>query len=224
VLVVIGYAATAFADRGNLEKINDAIRAMRFSEVRWLFWGVTLLILFNSVMDFRYNWQLYFPDQKQKISSFSFSHSATKRIFLAAPFTQLLQRESDSQNIGNYRAVLESIIELFDANNIEVFNAHKREAWGENLQPPAKALGYDLDEIARSDLLVMIIGSPPSPGVQLELGYAIALNKPIVLLSKKDDFVPYLVRGLAEAVTVKEIKYRREDEIADLLKTEFRLH
>jgi nucleoside 2-deoxyribosyltransferase len=222
--IVAGYGATAaFEDRESLESVNRAITLMKFEDVRWLFWGITLLIIFNSLIDFWYNWSLYFPGTGRKISGFPLPGEAVKRLFLAAPFTQLLQSTGPTAALGNYRHILEGVIELFDANNIEVFSAHKREEWGEKLEQPAKALNYDLDEISRSDLVVAIIGAPPSPGVQLEIGYAIALKKPIVLLLKKNEFVPYLTRGLGALIPTKEIWYDHDSQIAQILKIELSL-
>jgi nucleoside 2-deoxyribosyltransferase len=222
-LVLFGYAATAFIAPDSLQSTNTSLRQMKFDEVGWVFWGITILILFNSVLDFWLNWQLYFPRIGREVSGFSFSGETVKRLFLAAPFTQLLQTSGQTATMGNYRRVLEGLIDLFDANNIEVFNAHKREEWGAKLEQPAKALSYDLDEISRSDLIVAIIGAPPSPGVQLEIGYAIALKKPIILLIKNNEFVPYLARGLGIITPIKEIGYDNDDDILQLLKKELRL-
>jgi len=223
VLVLGGYVVTAAVAPDNLQSTNTSLRQMKFDEVWWVFWGVTSIILFNSIVDFRYSWQLYFPRIGRDVSGFSFSGENVKRLFLAAPFTQLLQTTGQTTTVGNYRRVLEGLIDLFDVNNIETFNAHKREEWGAKLEQPAKALSYDLDEISRSDLIIAIIGAPPSPGVQLEIGYAIALKKPIILLVKNNEFVPYLARGLGIMTPIKEIGYDNDDEIVQLLKKELRL-
>ena len=82
------------------------------------------------MLDFYLNWQLYFPQMGSEVAGFSFSGDTVKRLFLAAPFTQLLQKSGQTATVGNYRGVLEGLIDLFDANSIEVFNAHKREEWG----------------------------------------------------------------------------------------------
>jgi nucleoside 2-deoxyribosyltransferase len=219
--VLVCYAVTAIIDSGHVDNITGAIRSMKLSEVRLLYWAIVGAILLNCFIDFISSRELYFPSLPSGASSASTAFQTAKRVFLAAPFTQVLA--PDGSGIGDFQTTLESLIELFDRNHIEVFNAHQREGWGKALQPPAKALGYDLDEIARSDVLVMIVGTPPSPGVQLELGYAIALKKPVLLLLKKNEFVPYLLRGLNEVVTAEQIVYQQESEIVDKLRVRLNL-
>lgn len=138
------------------------------------------------------------------------------KVFLAAPFTQLLR--DDVPGIGHYRSLLSQIIGLLEEAQIDVHSSHKREQWGAALDKPEIALRTDLDEIFRSDLLVAILGSPPSPGVQLEIGFAIALNKMILVLSKKGAFIPYLNRGFSIFPNVTLLEYSDDLDLIALVK------
>lgn len=75
-------------------------------------------------------------------------------------------------------------------------NAHRREGWGARFMEPEECTRIDYDEIASSDLIVAMPGSPASPGTHIELGWASALGKPLILLLEPDAEYAFLVRGL----------------------------
>jgi nucleoside 2-deoxyribosyltransferase len=51
----------------------------------------------------------------------------------------------------------------------------------------------------QADVVVALIVDPPSPGVQLELGVALALGKPIIQINDAaSDRIPYLNRAFSE--------------------------
>ena len=56
----------------------------------------------------------------------------------------------------------------------------------------------DLKGIAEAGVVVAMLGVPPSPGVQLEIGYALAKRKKLVIVTEADDPMPYLIRGVVE--------------------------
>jgi len=118
------------------------------------------------------------------------------RVFLAAPLTQTLgaERRVDPQ----FRADLSRLHEFLESLGNDVFSAHVRERWGEALDTPSGALAIDLAQLKACDAVVAIVGTPPSPGVQLELGYAVALNKPMLIIASDSAETPYLVRGLPD--------------------------
>jgi len=117
------------------------------------------------------------------------------RIFVAAPFTGSIQKET-RRLPDDYRQWLAKIIRELRASGHEVLCAHEREQWGEKLDSPETAIHLDWEAIRKSDVLLAYLGNPPSPGVQMELGYASALQKTIIVASEKHSDVPYLVRGL----------------------------
>jgi hypothetical protein len=212
-------AASAIAQSNEtLKLIRESLVGGRFQDNDWVFYGMVAFLFTNAIFDIYFNRKLYFPPEADDVT---FDAGTKYRIFLAAPFTQNLRPKGQGGLPEDYRRGLSKIIELFEAKNCSVSNAHKREVWGERLDDPASALRYDLEGVALCDVLVAIIGLPPSPGVQLEIGYAIALHKPIVVIHQRDQFIPYLIRGLGSSVPATILTYERESEISGLLKNRF---
>lgn len=116
------------------------------------------------------------------------------KVFLAAPFTQLLDRRGTFDS--DYRSRLSDIHQFLESLGHEVISAHTREHWGNALESPAEALAIDLAGIDACDVLVAFIGTPPSPGVQLEIGYALARRAPVLAIVDRNDSRPYLLDGL----------------------------
>ena len=134
------------------------------------------------------------------------------RIFLAAPFTSKI--DPVTQRIEQcYRLWLESIIsELMKSGHI-VVNAHVREEWGARLEPPEKAVCNDFSSVRDCDLVVAYLGNPPSDGVQMELGFAAAFERPIILIHEAESSVPYLVNGLGARTRFSKLSFRDEDQL-----------
>lgn len=51
-------------------------------------------------------------------------------------------------------------------------------------------------QIAASDVIVAVPGPPPSPGTHIELGWASALGKPVVLLLERGEEHALMLYGL----------------------------
>lgn len=168
-------------------------------------WLVPAIAVFtNTAVDFILSWKFYF-----------FTSSAIRRmnprIFLAAPFTQTIDRGTGRVEVA-FRSGLEDIIKDLEAANFEVFSAHFREEWGAKLEDPATALVRDLRELQESDVVVGFLGNPPSPGVQMEFGAAITMGKPIVYLIKNGDSAPYLTDGIPLATKAIRISFDTYEE------------
>ena len=132
-------------------------------------------------------------------------------IFLAAPFTAKIQKNINSIP-HDYRDWLKNIIETLRCEGHDVICAHERENWGKEIDPPKVALQQDCDAISESDVLVAYIGDPPSPGVQMEIGYALALGKTIILLHKYDEYLPYLNSGLKMTSRTVYLRFKKPQE------------
>lgn len=159
----------------------------------FLYLAIAFLIT-NGLFDFAWNRHFYFSDR---------AHD--KGIFLSAPFTQLL---TDRGLPPQMRQRLGALIDHLEAQGWSVGNAHKREGWGHNLDSPYSALTADLEGIDAAGIMVAILGSPPSPGVQLEIGFAIARHKKLILIADQAERMPYLIRGLVEQDSVLLIQER----------------
>jgi hypothetical protein len=154
--------------------------------------GVSALALINVTIDVGQEFQFYFPNPNPGIH----------RVFVAAPFTDVLG-EQTLIPVGEFRrelaafvAALRTVRDEKDKRRYYVFLSHEREKWGEGLYKPEQALAEDLEELDQTDVVVALLTDTPSPGVQLEIGYALARNIPVIQIRHGFDgnnvVVPYL--------------------------------
>jgi nucleoside 2-deoxyribosyltransferase len=147
--------------------------------------------------------------------------ASTKRatpesVFVGGPFFALvdpqtgLMAEKDQDKINR-------IIEYFEVAGAKVYNAHRREAWGAKFLTAPECTKLDFTEISQSDVFVAYPGVPVSPGTHVEVGWASALGKPMVLLLEKDAKHTFLVTGLETIANVEFIWFDRVEEILEQL-------
>ncbi|MFI1256098.1 nucleoside 2-deoxyribosyltransferase [Streptomyces netropsis] len=127
-----------------------------------------------------------------------------RSIFLAGPFLQLLDPATGEMPEGA-RAPFDLLIKHFEAQGISVHNAHRREAWGAELMRPEVCTRIDQEEIRKADVFVALPGFPASPGTHIEVGWASAFDKPIVLLLERGREYTFLVQGLHTVATVEYV-------------------
>ena len=139
-----------------------------------------------------------------------------KKVFFAAPFYQWLMHDSRLM-APRQRAFVEDVIALIENHDCQVFNAHRREAYGADWMSPTECSHLDLIQIKESENMVAVPGSPPSGGVQVELGWASALGKPILLLLEHHETYSSLVEGLPAVAPVRVVRYRDTDHCLELL-------
>lgn len=138
------------------------------------------------------------------------------RLFLSAPFTQLL-REDRKSDLAAFSASWNSIVERLQAAGHVVYSAHRREAWGAKLDTPEDALMTDLKWLREADLLLAYVGEPPSPGVQLELGYALAIGLRCIIFVEHGRPEPYLLRGIPAVADAEIVEIHDVDEMGAML-------
>lgn len=168
------------------------------------------LLLSNGLVDFWWSRTFYFARPSQG-----------KSVFLSAPFSSVLDEHK-----GNFppevRERIETIIDRLEAREWIVFNSHRRERWGADLDTPYAALRNDLEAIASAERLVAVVGTPPSPGVQLEIGFALACGKPVVIVNDNANShdLPYLIRGVIEHESSSLLhaeRYSDPHELAEII-------
>lgn len=138
------------------------------------------------------------------------------KIFFAAPFTKIINNENGLVD-PQFKVWINKIVQEFRSSGHNVFLAHEREEWGAKLDSPEKALKLDWEEIEKSDVVLAYIGNPPSPGVQMELGYASALRKPIVVFSVNNEEIPYLTKGLSAVTNATFKKIKKPEDATEIL-------
>ncbi|MEU1377430.1 nucleoside 2-deoxyribosyltransferase [Streptomyces triculaminicus] len=127
-----------------------------------------------------------------------------RSVFLAGPFLQLLD-PATGEMPESARSPFDTLIKHFEAQGLSVHNAHRREAWGADLMRPEVCTRIDQEEIRKADAFVALPGSPASPGTHIEIGWASAFGKPIVLLLERGRDYTFLVQGLHTVATVEYV-------------------
>ena len=133
------------------------------------------------------------------------------KIFLAAPFKACVDPLSGDLVEPLKRRLL-SLTQFFEEMGFFVFNAHKREGWGREMMTPEVCTRTDFEQIGESEWLVAIPGSPASPGTHIEIGWASAMGKRIVLLLEKGGEYAFLVRGLHTVADVTYVHFDGDDD------------
>ncbi|MGI5478656.1 nucleoside 2-deoxyribosyltransferase [Streptomyces lavendofoliae] len=147
--------------------------------------------------------------------------SGVNSLFLAGPFIQLLDPLTGRMP-ADAQTPFTVLIDHFEAQGLTVHNAHRREAWGAELMHPEVCTRIDQDEIRKADVFVAMPGHPASPGTHIEIGWASAFNKPIVLLLEKDREYTFLVQGLHTVATVQYVEYTDIAEVLPAVDTALR--
>jgi len=143
------------------------------------------LAVVNTVYDVKNEFDFYFPSQQY-----------APIIFLSASLTNEFTEGTFNETL---KEDLERTINFFRSNSYKVYSAHERENFGRHLDPPDRALKSDLDWIEESGLIIAVMtGENPSPGVQMELGAALILGKPIIQIIFPGACVPHLNRAFDE--------------------------
>lgn len=139
-----------------------------------------------------------------------------RRLFLGGPFKALVDpRTGVLSEVEQNR--IAGLIERFEREGYEVHNAHRREGWGAEFLSPEECTRLDFTEIRDCDIFVAYPGAPASPGTHIEIGWAAAFGKPLVLLLDEEATYAFLVRGLHTVADVTYLHYSRDDDIDDIV-------
>lgn len=118
-----------------------------------------------------------------------------RRVFLAAPYSQFMD-PSTGQVEDVWQERLERLRTAFLDAGSAVFNAHHSEVWGQEWRAPEVCTPIDHAAMTSCDVVCALVGTPPSGGVAVELGWASALGKPCLLLVGGDSAPSPLLVGL----------------------------
>ncbi|MFE9747044.1 nucleoside 2-deoxyribosyltransferase [Saccharothrix saharensis] len=141
---------------------------------------------------------------------------SARRVFLGGPFKASVDPATGTLRAAE-RARLESVIARLERDGHEVHNAHRREGWGAAFLTPEECTRLDFEEISASDVFVAFPGAPASPGTHVEIGWASALGKPVVLLLEDGAEYAFLVRGLHTVADVVFLPVGPDSDVAELV-------
>ncbi|SHF58711.1 nucleoside 2-deoxyribosyltransferase [Streptoalloteichus hindustanus] len=125
------------------------------------------------------------------------------RVFLAAPFAQWLSADGvvDSRARRGLTALRQTFLNL----GLPVFSAHHNERWGQGWLPPETCVPSDFRAMQTADVVCAYLGTPPSGGVCLELGWASAMHKPVLLVLDDGARPSQMIEGLATVTPVRRL-------------------
>lgn len=132
------------------------------------------------------------------------------KVFLAFPFSNIM--DENKRVIEKYEMFLKESRNEIIARGCEVFLAHYREEWGKGLMTAEQCTPLDLMEMESTALVLAFPGSPISGGVHIELGWASAKGKKIVLFLKNGEEYSPLIHGMNQVTDTEIIYY---DDITD---------
>ncbi len=142
------------------------------------------------------------------------------KIFLGGPFKGLIDPQTGIMK-ERYINTFSGLLNFFSSRGYDVHNAHVRENWGANFWSPDECTKLDYEEICKADAFVAFPGSPSSPGTHIELGWASAHAKKIVLMLEEGEYYCHLTKGLHTVADVEYIYYKNDEEILSSLSDMF---
>jgi nucleoside 2-deoxyribosyltransferase len=101
-------------------------------------------------------------------------------IFFSAPFSRLCSIQGGFE--PRFRGYFEAIICRLKERGHSLYSSHLIENWGTILRDPQSMVVEDFAGVRTCDALLAYLGGPVSEGVLVELGWASAQGKPVILL------------------------------------------
>ncbi|MEV0323042.1 nucleoside 2-deoxyribosyltransferase [Streptomyces sp. NPDC050658] len=140
-----------------------------------------------------------------------------RTVFVGGPFKALI--DSDTGVIPERsRARFLTIIEFFEGKGWAVLSGHREEEWGATVATSDVCTGRDWRWMHQCDLFVAFPGDPVSPGTHVELGWASALGRPVIVVTDPGQRVADLVLGLGEVTDVQYLEWCEPTVLKDLAK------
>jgi nucleoside 2-deoxyribosyltransferase len=140
-----------------------------------------------------------------------------KKIFLSTTITNQLDSKT-GMVLPAFKAELQAVLkELRKQPDVEVFCAAEDGGWKFTAEVPAEGVVHDIAHVDAADILVAIVHDAISAGVQFEIGYAVAKQKPVVLAMEAGHELAYFNKGLVGAGLVTLVAYDAAASLATQL-------
>ncbi|GAC1339512.1 MAG: hypothetical protein NVSMB18_07860 [Acetobacteraceae bacterium] len=124
-------------------------------------------------------------------------------LFVAAPMAAHITRSAFDENQAAVMAAIEELVSQGAARN--VYYAGSAIGPAKAFKPSKDALDEDLSALAASSRFVFVYPAKLATGALVELGYAMALRRPVAILARDYDDLPYFLR---------HIRDRRQSKVA----------
>lgn len=125
-------------------------------------------------------------------------------VFLAAPYSQWMDNAIGGL-LPQWKLRLDAVRQALLASGARVFSAHHSESWGKDWRASDLCTPIDFEAMLRTDVVCALVGDPPSGGVAVELGWASALGKPILLVRSPGAVCSPLIAGLGSITSVQYV-------------------
>ena len=125
-------------------------------------------------------------------------------VFVAASYSAKID-QSTGRVTPEYQAWLEDILSTVEQAGFSVFCALRDDDYLVNLHDQVTALNLDNGKVRESDVLLALLEKDISAGVQMEIGYALALGKKIVFAHLPEDPLSYINQAIVKAGYATEL-------------------
>jgi nucleoside 2-deoxyribosyltransferase len=137
-----------------------------------------------------------------------------KNVFLSTSFPHVIDADTNKV-VPEFRRKLEEILHsLRSETKVKVFCDMEDEHWKMPGGLPERGVAKDVATLDEADLLLALVEDHPSVGVEFEIGYMVAKNKPVVLAMHADAQLAHFNQGLVSAGLVTLITYDDASSLA----------
>ncbi len=141
-----------------------------------------------------------------------------KKIFLSTPISGF----KDRALFSIFRKKIISITTFLEKNDFEVCSEINKFSIESDYDTPDKSIQEDFKKIREADIFLMFHPQKMQTSTLIELGYACAFNRKIIIVGNKND-LPYLAKGIedseysAKLVNILDFSKITEREILDAI-------
>lgn len=151
-------------------------------------------------------------------------NNGVEKIYIAAPFRAFATDEEDRfygiMNDSGYQAFLEKVDGKLKGWGYHTCLPHRDEGdWGELYILPEDIAEICFRHIESSSMVIVFPGK--SRGVHIEIGYAAALRKKMIVFLPEGETESTLLRGLGRVTDYRCLRYSSEEEVFELLEKHF---
>jgi nucleoside 2-deoxyribosyltransferase len=136
------------------------------------------------------------------------------RVFIAYPLAKLISSKTGRME-ENHISLLREMKKYLTSRGYDVFMAHEREQWGEKFNKDDCA-SLDFAEMKKADLVIAF--PETSGGVHVELGWASAMEKRMIIFLEKGKYYSPLVHSMEKIGSIKIVFFENESDIITDLK------
>lgn len=127
------------------------------------------------------------------------------KVFVACSYSDNVNYDT-GEVFPAFKTALEETLRTIEKTGATVFNALRYDKYKINDLDPAEAFFLDKKHLDESDVLVVLLDDKISAGAQVEIGYAIAKNKQVILAHQPGHKLAYFNAAMIKGGVVKELE------------------